>query len=133
MPGWGPMLAVGGGAALGAWMRFGLGIALNPVFPTLPLGTLAANLAGGLIMGFAMELITRHTLMPPELRLLVTTGFLGGLTTFSTFSAEIATLLLRREWLWTLVGIAAHVVGSLLLTLLGMLLMRALFAWGGSS
>ncbi|MEO9135661.1 MAG: fluoride efflux transporter CrcB [Casimicrobiaceae bacterium] len=129
---WGSLLAVGGGAAVGAWIRWGLGIALNPLFPTLPLGTLAANLAGGLLMGFAMELITRHAVISPELRLLVTTGFLGGLTTFSTFSAEITTLVLRREWLWTFIGIAAHLVGSLLLTVLGILLMRALFTWGGS-
>jgi len=130
---WGSFLAVGGGAAIGAWLRWGLGIALNPVFPTLPLGTLAANLVGGLMMGLAMELMTRHSMMGPELRLLVTTGFLGGLTTFSTFSAEITTLLLRREWLWGVVGIAAHVVGSLVLTLAGILLMRALFAWGTPS
>jgi fluoride exporter len=71
--------------------------------------------------------------MPPELRLLVTTGFLGGLTTFSTFSAEITTLLLRRDWLWSVVGIAAHVVGSLLLTVLGIALIRALYAWGAST
>ncbi len=129
---WGSLLAIGGGAAVGAWIRWGLGIALNPLFPTLPLGTLAANLAGGLLMGVAMELITRHAVISPELRLLVTTGFLGGLTTFSTFSAEITTLFLRREWLWTFIGIAAHLVGSLLLTVLGILLMRALFTWGGS-
>jgi CrcB protein len=63
----------------------------------------------------------------------VTTGFLGGLTTFSTFSAEITTLLLRREWLWSVLGIALHVVGSLLLTVIGILIMRAVFAWGASS
>jgi fluoride exporter len=130
---WGSFLAVGGGAAVGAWIRWGLGTALNPLFPTLPLGTLVANLVGGLIMGFAMELITRHNVMPPELRLLVTTGFLGGLTTFSTFSAEITTLLLRRDWLWSVVGIAAHVVGSLLLTVLGIALIRALYAFGAST
>jgi CrcB protein len=130
---WGSLVAVGGGAAIGAWIRWGLGAALNPLFPTLPLGTLAANLAGGLIMGFAMELIVRHSVMSPEIRLLVTTGFLGGLTTFSTFSAEITTLLLRGEWLWSAIGIAAHLVGSLLLTVIGILLLRALFAWGASS
>ena len=129
---WGSWLAVGGGAAIGAWLRWGLGIALNPLFPTLPLGTLAANLAGGLMMGLAMELVTRHSMMGPELRLLVTTGFLGGLTTFSTFSAEITTLLLRREWLWSVAGIAAHVVGSLVMTIAGLALMRALVAWGTS-
>lgn len=133
MFGWGPLVAVGGGAAIGAWIRWGLGTALNPVFPTLPLGTLAANLGGGLLMGLAIELVTRHNVMPPELRLFMTTGFLGGLTTFSTFSAEITTLLMRREWMWGVVGIAAHVIGSLLLTVLGILLMRALFTWGASS
>jgi len=133
MLGLGSWLAVGGGAAVGAWLRWGLGTVLNPMFPTLPLGTLAANLVGGLIMGSAMELVTRHSLLAPELRLLVTTGFLGGLTTFSTFSAEITTLLLRREWLWSVLGIAVHVVGSLLLTVAGILIMRGVFAWGAST
>jgi CrcB protein len=133
MPGLGSWLAVGGGAAVGAWLRWGLGTVLNPVFPTLPLGTLAANLVGGLMMGLAMELVTRHALLAPELRLLVTTGFLGGLTTFSTFSAEMTTLLLHREWLWSVLGIALHVVGSLLLTVIGILIMRGVFAWGTSS
>lgn len=126
---WGSFLAVGGGAAVGAWLRWAFSIMWNPAFPTLPLGTLAANLFGGLLMGFAMELITRHTSLPPEMRLLMTTGFLGGLTTFSTFSAEITTLLLRRELLWSAIGIGAHVVGSIVLTIAGILLMRALFAW----
>ncbi len=129
---WAGVIAVGGGAAAGAWMRWGLGALLNPIFPTLPLGTLAANLMGGLLMGVAMEVITRHTMLSPELRLLVTTGFLGGLTTFSTFSAEITTLLLRRELLWTVLGVAAHVVGSVVLTIAGILLARTLFAWGSS-
>jgi CrcB protein len=126
---WGGILAVGGGAAIGAWLRWGLGIMLNPVFPTLPLGTLSANLIGGLLMGFAMEIITRHAIMSPELQLLTTTGFLGGLTTFSTFSAEIVTLLLRKEYLWGTIAIASHVVGSLALTILGILLVRAAYAW----
>ncbi|HET8584526.1 MAG TPA: fluoride efflux transporter CrcB [Casimicrobiaceae bacterium] len=132
MPGLGSWFAVGGGAAVGAWIRWALGSALNPLFPTLPLGTVAANLVGGLLMGFAMEVMTRHAMLSPELRLLVTTGFLGGLTTFSTFSAEITTLLTRGEWFWACVGIAVHVVGSLVMTILGILLMRAIFAWGGS-
>jgi CrcB protein len=126
---WGGILAVGGGAAIGAWMRWGLGIMLNPVFPTLPLGTLAANLIGGLLMGFAMEVMTRHAVMSPEMQLLVTTGFLGGLTTFSTFSGEIVTLLLRKEYLWGTIAIASHVVGSLAMTIVGILLVRAVYAW----
>ncbi len=129
---WGGILAVGGGAAIGAWLRWGLGVMLNPVFPTLPLGTLSANLIGGLLMGFAMEIITRHAIMSPELQLLTTTGFLGGLTTFSTFSAEIVTLLLRREYLWGTIAIASHVVGSLALTILGILLVRAAYAWAAA-
>lgn len=130
---WGSLLAVGLGAAFGAWVRWGLGIVLNPLFPTLPLGTLTANLVGGLLMGFAVELITRHAIMSPELRLFATTGFLGGLTTFSTFSAEITTLLLRREWMWGVLGVIAHVTGSLLMTVVGIILVRGLYAWGASS
>jgi fluoride exporter len=129
---WGGILAVGGGAAIGAWLRWGLGVMLNPVFPTLPLGTLSANLIGGLLMGFAMEIITRHAIMSPELQLLTTTGFLGGLTTFSTFSAEIVTLLLRKEYLWGTIAIASHVVGSLALTILGIVLVRAAYAWAAA-
>ena len=129
---WGGILAVGGGAAIGAWLRWGLGVMLNPVFPTLPLGTLSANLIGGLLMGFAMEIITRHAIMSPELQLLTTTGFLGGLTTFSTFSAEIVTLLLRKEYLWGTIAIASHVVGSLALTILGILLVRTAYAWAAA-
>jgi fluoride exporter len=127
---WSGLIAVGGGAAVGAWMRWGLGIALNPLFPTLPLGTLAANLVGGMLMGFAMELLGRHAVLPPEVRLLVTTGFLGGLTTFSTFSAEVVTLLLRREYLWGSMAVAAHVAGSLAMTIIGLMLVRGVYAWG---
>ena len=129
---WGGILSVGVGAAIGAWLRWWLAIVLNPLFPTLPLGTLAANLVGGLLMGVAMEILTRHTFLSLEVRLLITTGFLGGLTTFSTFSAEIVTLLLRKEYLWGAIAIAGHVVGSLAMTILGILLMRALFVWGTS-
>ena len=123
---WLGAFAVGAGAAVGAWMRWGLGMLLNPVFPTLPLGTLAANLIGGLLMGVAMELMARMTHLSPEMRLLMTTGFLGGLTTFSTFSGEMTGLLLRGEFLWGAIGIAVHVAGSILLTIVGILLVRAL-------
>ena len=129
---WSGFVAVGGGAAAGAWIRWGLGVLLNPVFPTLPLGTAAANLAGGLLMGVAMELLARHAVLPSEIRLLVTTGFLGGLTTFSTFSAEVVTLLVRREYLWGAIGVGLHVVGSLVMTIAGLLLMRGIYAWGAA-
>ena len=119
--------AVGGGAAVGAWLRWGLGMMLDPVFPTVPLGTLTANLVAGFLMGIAMELVTRNTAMPPEIRLLMTTGFLGGLSTFSTFSAEIVTLLSHKEYVWGLFAITAHVVGSVVLTVLGIYAVRLLF------
>jgi CrcB protein len=109
----GAVVAVGLGAAVGAWIRWGLGIMLNPIFPTLPLGTLAANLSGGLLMGVAMELITRHSVMSPELRLLMTTGFLGGLTTFSTFSAEVVMLIQQGEIAKMAIAISLHLAGSL--------------------
>lgn len=125
---WSGALAVGAGAAVGAWLRWILGMLWNPVFPTLPLGTLAANLIGGLLMGLAMEVVARVASMPPEWRLVVTTGFLGGLTTFSTFSAEMTTLLLRGEWLWGALGVLLHVAGSIVLTIAGILVARVLFA-----
>ncbi len=125
-------LAIGLGAATGAWLRWGLGILLNPIFPTLPFGTLAANLLGGFLMGMAMQFLIQHAVLAPELRLAVTTGFLGGLTTFSTFSAETTTLLLREEYLWALVIVLIHVIGSVTMTLLGILVMRWLTMLGAS-
>lgn len=112
-------IAVGAGAAVGAWLRWWLGIVLNPVFPTLPMGTLAANLVGGFLMGLAMGFLSHFEALAPELRLLVTTGFLGGLTTFSTFSAETVTLILHEQFGWTALIILAHVAGSVLMTLAG--------------
>ena len=112
-------VAVFVGAGLGALLRWWLGARLNPVFPTLPLGTLAANLLGGLLVGIAVAWLNRHPVLAPELRLLVITGFLGGLTTFSTFSAEVVSLLARGEYLWGGVTALAHLLGSLALTALG--------------
>ena len=126
-------LAVGLGAATGAWLRWGLGILLNPIFPTLPFGTLAANLLGGFLMGMAMQFLIQHAVLAPELRLAITTGFLGGLTTFSTFSAETVTLLVREEYLWTLTLVLVHVIGSVTMTLLGIVVMKGLMTLGTPS
>ena len=120
------VIAVGGGAALGAWLRWWLGALLNPVFPTLPLGTLAANLIGGYLMGIALGVMSHFEALPPEARLLITTGFLGGLTTFSTFSAEAVTLLARQQFGWAGVLTAAHLLGSVALTFAGVGSMRVI-------
>ena len=113
-------MAVGLGAATGAWLRWGLGLWFNPGLPELPLGTLLANLIGGYLVGLAVALFMQHPGLSPEWRLLIITGFLGGLTTFSTFSAETVTLLARGQYAWGVTIIAAHLLGSLLMTVLGM-------------
>ncbi|MDT3734705.1 MAG: fluoride efflux transporter CrcB [Denitratisoma sp.] len=115
----GAFLAVGSGAAFGAWARWGLGVALNPLFPTVPLGTLAANLVGGYLVGFAVALFHHHAGLSPELKLFLITGFLGGLTTFSTFSAEVVALIERAQYGWALAAAGGHLVGSLAMTALG--------------
>ncbi|TQD40846.1 fluoride efflux transporter CrcB [Marilutibacter aestuarii] len=112
------------GAGLGALARWGLGVALNPVFPNLPLGTLAANVAGGLLMGVAMALFANSGPLSPALRLAVTTGFLGGLTTFSAFSAETVDQFMRGEPGWACLTIASHLLASLAATFLGVMLVR---------
>ena len=122
---WLNFMAVGLGAALGAWMRWVLSILLSPLFPTLPLGTVAANLIGGFLMGVLMA-VADPLGFPPAMRLLLSTGFLGGLTTFSTFSAEVTTLLFREQIGWALAAIGVHLFGSLLLTAAGLMLARAL-------
>ena len=114
-------LAVGGGAALGAWIRWGLGIALNASI--LPMGTLIANLGGGLLMGMAMAYFMGAP-QQSELRLFVMTGFLGGLTTFSAFSAEAFNFLQKQQYAWAAGHIASHVVGSLLMTAIGFALVQ---------
>lgn len=121
-------LAVGLGAACGAWLRWGLGLLLNPLLPLLPLGTLAANLVGGLLMGGTLALLEAWPGISPALKLLLTTGLLGGLTTFSTFSAEAFHLVLRGEWGWFAGHLLLHVAGTLLMTWAGYLLFNALRA-----
>jgi CrcB protein len=112
-------IAVGVGAAFGAWLRWGLGMLLNAAHPAIPLGTLAVNLIGGYLIGVAMAVLSGEHGISPEMRLLITTGFLGGLTTFSTFSAEAVDLLSRAQYGWASLHILGHLLGSLLLTMLG--------------
>ena len=113
------VMAICIGASAGALLRWLLGTALNAVVPNLPLGTLAANLIGGYLIGMAIAFFAAHPTVAPEWRLLVITGFLGGLTTFSTFSAEVVTLAQRGDFSWALATVAAHLAGSLVCTALG--------------
>jgi CrcB protein len=114
-------IAVGIGAASGAWLRWWFGLLLNPLVPTLPMGTLAANLIGGYLMGITMGVFTHYASLPMETRLFIVTGFLGGLTTFSTFSAEVVTLLSRQQYGWVAAHVSLHLLGSLIMTGLGIL------------
>jgi CrcB protein len=113
-------LAVGVGAMFGAWLRWGLGLWLNPAYPALPMGTLAANLIGGYFIGVAIAFFSQHPGLAPEWRLLLITGFLGALTTFSTFSAEVVTMIARGQYGWALATAALHLFGSLGATGLGL-------------
>jgi len=116
---WKAVVAISIGASLGALLRWWLAMRLNGLFPAIPPGTLAANLIGGYIIGVAVAFFGLYAQIPPEWRLLVITGFCGGLTTFSTFSAEIVTLLQQGRALWALAGAAVHLFGSLVATLAG--------------
>jgi len=124
------ILAVFGGAGVGALLRWALALLLNPVLAPIPLGTLAANLVGGLLVGVASAFFGQHPELAPEWRLLSVTGFLGGLTTFSTFSAEVVHLIGRQQYGWALVTAGAHLAGSLALTAVGIAAAHALFARG---
>jgi CrcB protein len=112
-------VSIGIGAALGAWLRWWFGLTMNSIFPTIPLGTLTANIVGGFLIGLFMAITRNHTFIPEAARLAITTGFLGGLTTFSTFSAETVTLLSHQEYLWSAAIIIGHVAGSILATIFG--------------
>lgn len=116
---WIAFSGIGIGAALGAWLRWVLGMWLNPLFVTVPLGTLAANLIGGYLIGVAVMVFHINTDLPIELRLFLITGFLGGLTTFSSFSAEVVALIRATDYAWALGAVSLHLLGSLLMTGLG--------------
>lgn len=113
------IVAISAGASIGAVLRWFLGVRLNNIFPSLPFGTLAANLIGGYLIGFFIAFFAQNTSLSPEWRLFIITGFLGGLTTFSTFSAEMITLVQQAKYDTLAIGLLAHVGGSLLMTTLG--------------
>lgn len=116
---WKAIAAVSVGASLGALLRWWLGMTLNQHFPAIPPGTLAANLIGGYVVGVAMAFFATYTAVAPEWRLLVITGFCGGLTTFSTFSAELVTLMQQGRAGLAFGAAAAHLLGSILMTFAG--------------
>jgi len=121
-------LAVGLGATLGAWLRWGLSTWLNAVTPQLPLGTLLANLGGGYLIGIAVAFFAGHSGISAEWRLFAITGFLGGLTTFSSFSAEAVLLLQRGDYWWAILHSSLHLFGSILFCAAGFATYRALSA-----
>jgi CrcB protein len=120
--------SVGIGAALGAWLRWGLGLWLNTMHEVFPFGTLAANLGGGYLIGIAVGFFAAHPELPAEWRLFAVTGFLGGLTTFSSFSAESMVLLQRGDYGWALLHTALHLAGALAFCFGGFATWRALAA-----
>jgi fluoride exporter len=127
--GGGVLLSVGAicaGASIGALLRWLLGLQLNRLLPALPLGTLAANLLGGYAIGLVLGWLGQHPELPPQVRLFLVTGLLGGLTTFSTFSAEVVNHLLQGRHGWAILIGVSHIAGSLVLTVLGLATVGAL-------
>lgn len=112
--------AISAGASIGALLRWLLSLTLNPWLPALPLGTLAANLVGGYGIGLAMGWLALHPELPPQLRLFLITGLLGGLTTFSSFSAEVVNHLQDGRLAWAMAVAGAHLAGSLTMTAFGL-------------
>jgi CrcB protein len=117
---WLSLVSISSGAAMGALLRWFLGNRLNALFPLIPPGTLVANMLGGYLIGFAVAFFAMMPNLAPEWRLFFITGFLGALTTFSTFSAEMVNLLQQGRFSWALAGIGVHVVGTITMTFAGM-------------
>lgn len=115
------LMVIAVGASLGAWLRWILGMKLNALFPTIPPGTVVANMVGGYIIGLAIAFLAASPTLSPEWRLLIITGFCGGLTTFFTFSAETVALIQEGRLVWALGSISLHVAGSLAMTAAGLL------------
>lgn len=120
--------AIALGATLGAWIRWILGMLFNHLLTNLPVGTLLANLSGGLMVGITLGFITIGNLDNQSVRLFITTGFLGGLTTFSAFTGESLILLQKQEYCWAAIHTCSHVFGALLMATLGYVLVQYLKA-----
>ena len=117
------VIAICFGACLGALARWQLGLWLNPSTTDdglLPWGTLAANLIGGYLIGLCVGIFQNMPQLAPELRLMCVTGFLGALTTFSTFSAEVVGMLQQGRLALALFTAGIHLLGSLVLTYFGL-------------
>ncbi|SAK89033.1 camphor resistance protein CrcB [Caballeronia arationis] len=115
------LFAIGLGGATGSLIRWRLGLLLNAVHPDFPIGTLVANLSAGYIIGASIAFFIRHPSVSGDWKLFVLTGLMGGLSTFSTFSAEVTTHMQQGRFGWAFAEIVIHVGGSLLMTTLGLL------------
>jgi fluoride exporter len=120
------LLAICAGASMGAVLRWILGMSLNNLFPAIPPGTWIANMLGGYLVGVSVAFFALHVDVPVEWRLLIITGFLGGLTTFSTFSAEVTALIQQGRLALAALAVGGHVAGSLIMTFAGMATVSAL-------
>lgn len=118
------LLLVSLGAVLGAALRWGIGLWLNPLLSAFAFGTLIANLAGCFIIGILIAAFWQYPQFSPEWRLFLVTGFLGSLTTFSSFSAEVIDLFFHEKWATGLGVLALHLMGCLMMTALGVWLYR---------
>ena len=123
---WPSIFAIFCGAGLGALLRAGFNLATVGLAATLPLGTFISNMVGGYLIGIAVAFFGNNPSLSPEWKLFIVTGFLGGLTTFSSFSAEVVGFLQRGEVTWALGTALMNLVGSLALTFLGILTYQAL-------
>ncbi|WP_426818308.1 fluoride efflux transporter CrcB [Winslowiella sp. 2C04] len=113
------LLAVVVGGSVGCVIRWLISVRFNPLFPNLPPGTLIVNLVGGFIIGMALAYFIKNPQLDPAWKLLIVTGLCGGMTTFSSFSAEIMTLLQSGNYLWAMLSVMTHVIGSVLMAFAG--------------
>ena len=123
------LIAIMVGGGVGSALRWGISQRLNALFPLLPPGTLVSNIIAGFIIGFATVFFTRLTSFSPAVKLMVTTGLCGGLSTFSTFSEEVFSHLQNEDYIWAGTEIAVHVLFSLLAVYTGFLIASIITYW----